>query len=228
MLEHPVAAEDRVPAGGAQGMHCPYAQPHANFMYNLLFCDDITLFMHGRADQDTGIWRPLLADATDQAVLRQIAEDEANDSRVRVLACNRLRLDGVALPVKQLLGVIVEVALDEGLDVLAAFSDGGVRYLNQSGKLAVFEGLDTPVAPLAHAMVAVSASVVDRIGPWEEARLPPPSHGRVRLSFLVSDGLYFGEGPFAGMQGDPMAGPILSAAARLLEKTVDTALATAG
>lgn len=116
----------------------------------------------------------------------------------------------------------VEVPLDNGLDVLAAFSDGGVRYLNQSGKIAVVEADDTPLAGLAKELIAASRPIVEKIGPWEEQRLPPPKAGNVRITFLVSDGLYFGEGPYAVLQADDMAGPVLAKAAQLLQEVVDT------
>ncbi|MGI4721619.1 MAG: hypothetical protein ACRYGO_22700 [Janthinobacterium lividum] len=202
----------------ATGLYSPYAEPHVNFMYNLLFCDDVELFRRPGGGDEDGLWGPLLADTPDRAALLGIAEDDENEARVRVLAYNRLRaMGGLPLP-KKLLGVIVEVALDGGLDVLAAFSEGGVRYLNQSGKVAVFEGADTPVSGLAQELVAVSEQVVGRIGPWDEQRLPPPKPGNVRITFLVSDGLYFGEGPFETLRQDGMAGPILSKAVELLQK----------
>jgi hypothetical protein len=115
-----------------------------------------------------------------------------------------------------LLGVIVEVPLDGGLDVLAAYADGRVRYINQSGKIAIFEGGPPEVQASAKQLVAASTGLVSRIGPRDRARLPPPVAGHIRITFLVSDGLYFGEGSFKAMQADPMAGPIVRKATELL------------
>jgi len=39
----------------------------------------------------------------------------------------------------------------------------------------------------------------------------------VRLTFIVSDGLYFGEGPFEVMAEDPAAGPLIQQGVKLLE-----------
>src|SRR6185436_9017307 len=108
-----------------------------------------------------------------------------------------------------------------GLDVLAAFSEGGVRYINQSGKAVIFEGKANPVERLGQELVAAAQPVVDKIGPWEQPRLAPPGAGKVRITFVVSDGLYFGEGPLAALQRDPMAGPILARASELLLRVVD-------
>jgi hypothetical protein len=162
----------------------------------------------------------LVAEKPDTAALRKIAEDEANEGRVRALAYNRLRGAGEKVLPKQLLGVIIEVPLEKGLDVLAAFSEGGVRYLNQSGKVALFEGPGNPVESLAKELVSVSQPVVNQIGPWDKQRLPPPKVGNVRMAFLVSDGLYFGEGPYGALQKDPMAGPVLAKATELMQRVV--------
>ena len=206
---------------GGTGLYSPYAASHVNFMYNLLFCDDVALFKKPDSRENAGLWKHLLTNRPDKNTLLAIADDESNEGRIRALAYNRLRAMGAALPKKKLLGVIVEVPLPQGLDVLAAFSEGGVRYLNQSGKVVVFEGGSTPVAQLAKELIAVSQPIVDKIGPWEEERLPPPKPGNVRITFLVSDGLYFGEGPFKVLQSDGMAGPVLSKAAQLLQKAVE-------
>jgi len=211
------------PGPAPRGLYQPYAQEHVNFFYNLLFCDDLELFR--RNDTPAGEpWTTLLAATPDLAALSRIAGDESGEGRVRALAYKRLRDAGQAVPSRKLLGVIVEVPLDGGLDVLAAFCEGGVRYLNQSGKIAIFEGAGNPVEALAKELVSISQAVVDRIGPWEKSRLPPPKAGNVRLSFLVSDGLYFGEGPFELFQRDPMAGPVLGKASQLLQKSVDVAV----
>ncbi len=205
----------------ATELYKPYAESHVNFLYNLLFCDDINLFKTQGSEKDVGLWGTLLAEQADKTALRRVANDEANEGRVRAVAFNRLRSLGETVPPKHLLGVIVEVPLQKGLDVLAAFSEGGVRYLNQSGKVAIFEGQGNPVERLAKELVAVSQPIVNKIGPWDKNRLPPPKAGNVRITFLVSDGLYFGEGPFAVLQQDSMAGPVLSKATQLLQRAVE-------
>lgn len=209
---------------GAKEFYRPYAASHVNFLYNLLFCDDPSLFNKNGAGKGTGGWDVLLAEQPDKTALARFANDERNEGRARALAYNRLRAMGEKVPPKKVLGVIVEVPLEQGLDVLAAFSDGGVRYLNQSEKMAIFEGQDTPVGPMAKELVSVSQPVVNTIGPWDKQRLPPPKPGRVRITFLVSDGLYFGEGTFEALQNDEMAGPVIAKAVQLLQRA--TALGT--
>ena len=134
---------------------------------------------------------------------------------MRALAYGRLRRLGRAVKVKELLGVVVEVGLAGGLDTLAAFSDGSVRYINASGAMALFEG-DPAIAALAQKLIAACGPVVARTGPLDRPRLPPPEADRARITFLVSDGLYIGEGPMAALQKDGLAGPVIARATDLL------------
>ncbi|MGF6273122.1 hypothetical protein ABIB38_001480 [Massilia sp. UYP11] len=207
-------------AADSVGLHGPYAEPHVNFMYNLLFCDDLALFKNEDGSGDGGALALSVAETMDEATLLDIARDDGNEGRIRAIAYHRLRMMGAVIPQKELLGVIVEVPLAEGLDVLAAFSEGGVRYLNQSGKVLVIEGGGTPIALRARELISVARPVIDKIGPWEEQRLPPPTSGNIRITFLVSDGLYFGEGPASSLQNDDMAGPVLSKAVQLLQEAI--------
>lgn len=206
------------------GSYEPYKESHANFLYNLLFCDDLALFKNDNTAKSSTLWKTLLADSPDFSALEKIAANQEEESRVRALAYNRLRAGGHTVPSKQLLGVVVEVPLAQGLDTLAAYPDGRVRYLNQSGKVAIFEGGAPEVEALAKELVAASQSLVNAIGPWDKKRLPPPRPGNVRITFLVSDGLYFGEGPFKALQQDTMGGPVLAKAAQLIQVAVEAGL----
>jgi len=208
----PNAASDR--SGSAPQ---PYTEPHLNFLYNLLFCDDVELFRrNGDAPADEP-WRTLLAAEPSPAGLRRIADDPHAESRVRALAFRRLREIGYEVPAKILLGAIVEVPLERGLDTLAAFSDGRVRYINQTGAASIFEGGPAVVETLARELIVAALPLVQRIGPWDGARLAAPPRGAVRLSFLVSDGLYFGQGSFAQLEKDALGGPVLAKAGELLQ-----------
>jgi hypothetical protein len=75
----------------------------------------------------------------------------------------------------------------------------------------------TEIQPLVQRLFAVSQPIVDRRGPSDKERLPPPDKaGNVRLTFLVSDGLYFGEGSMSIMERDAAEGPVISEATALL------------
>ena len=203
--------------------YSPYRNDACNFIYNLLFCDNLEMFRNAHGNDRDGPWAAILADTPAAAALRAITADAGQESRVRVLAFNRLRESGQAVAEKRLLGVIIEVPLDGGLDVLAVFEDGRIRYINQSEKMSIYEATPPEFADVVRDLFARSDEVVRQIGPWEDARLPPPTNGNVRLNFLVSDGLYFGEGPMSLFIHDAKAGPVLAAARELLVRIVDQA-----
>lgn len=199
----------------------PYRDDTANRIYNLLFCDNASLFTNGL---DTPPLKDVLSGAGDRETLEKIGNDLDAESRVRVLAFNRLRGMKVSVPAKKLLGVIFEVPLDMGLDVLAVFADKSLRYINQTGKLAFFE----PAPPALHEKIdevfRTSQVIVNNTTPWTEQRRPPPKGAINRMTFLVSDGLHFGEGPFANMMQDRMGAPVMKAGGELLQMVVKVAL----
>src|SRR4030095_8974348 len=52
----------------------PYKEDHVNFIYNLLFCDDLTLWKS--TTKGSGLWPTLLAETPDLKALEKIAKDE--------------------------------------------------------------------------------------------------------------------------------------------------------
>ena len=210
---NPGAAADSSSAGPPYG---PYPGSASNDLYNLLFCDDPAAFAPAPGQAPAAWQATLFSEPADRDGLATLAADAAREGRVRYLACARLREIGEPVPAKVLLGVIVEVALPGGLDALAAFAEGGVRYINQTGKVAVFEGVGT-LTPHVQQLFAASEPVVARIGPWDRPRRSPPEPGNIRLTFLVSDGLCFGEGAMSVMQREPMAAPVIERATELLQ-----------
>jgi hypothetical protein len=208
-----------VTGGGAGTFYRPYARSDVNTIYNLLFCDNPELFRAGGA-KAPGALGAVLAKNTSGDELERIAGSEDNESRVRILAFNRLRASQRTVPERKLLGVVVEVPLPDGLDVLAVFRDGRMRYINHTGKLAVIENATAEMAALGQKVLTAGEAAVDRIGPWDKPRLPPPKLGNVRLTFLVSDGLYFGEGPQRSLARDRIGGPVLAAGGELLAAIV--------
>jgi hypothetical protein len=201
-------------------LHAPYGDRPASALYHLLFADDLSAFAP-RAGAAPAPWQQLLfAPDADAAAIRALACDAAQESRVRALAFGWLREHGEAVPAKELLGVIVEVPLEDGLDTLAAYADGAVRYLNHSGAMTIFDSALPALAPHVQPVLVAAQAIVDRIGPWDQPRLPPPAAGRIRLSFVVSDGLCFGEGPSGALAADGLAGPLIRDATALLQAVV--------
>lgn len=197
----------------------PYKQDELNLVYKLMFCDEAALF----AKQDSAL--PLFGDNPDPQVIRAIAQDGNEESRVRLLAFNWLREHTYTVPAKEALGVVVEVPLEGGLDVLAAYADGQLQYINQTGRLAVFEGSPEEVALQAKALVQSAARGIAKNGGQEGGKLrrPPPSSPNLRVTVLAADGLHISEGSFAELHGKSASGAVLKQAQALLDLVVKQA-----
>jgi hypothetical protein len=126
------------------------------------------------------------------------------ESRQYLQAWHVLREQGVRPPAetaKHVYGAVVEVALPDGLDVLAAYADGSARYLNWSGAAIVWEAPDPRFQPHIEAVLRAGAAIAQRIGPWEDPRRGPPPTGHIRLNLLTPSGLHFGEGRWMPSRG---------------------------
>ena len=147
------------------------------------------------------------------------------ESRHVLQAWHFLRSIGItpeAEVAKHLLGAVAEVAVPQGHDLLAAYEDGSVRYLNYSGAVAVIdESMPTVEAP-ARDMLRVGQAIVQAIGPWE-GPLPTVPAGYSRLTLLTPLGPHFGQGPDAALRADQRAAVFLDAATRTLLAVVEAA-----
>ncbi|UTY58126.1 hypothetical protein [Massilia sp. erpn] len=194
----------------------PYRQDELNLVYKLMFCDEAALF----AQRESTL--PLFGDNPDPQVIRAIAQDSDEESRVRLLAFHWLRERTYAVPPKEALGVVVEVPLENGLDVLAAYADGQVQYINQTGRLAVFEGSPAEVVQQAKALVQSTARGLAKNAGQEGGKLrrPPPAAGSLRVTVLAADGLHISEGSFAELHGKSASSAVLKQAQALLDLVV--------
>jgi len=192
----------------------PYKNEATNTIYDLLFCDKFELYR--TEPPHLYPWDIFATASPDIEKLKTVAADKTLEARLRILAYNLLRAAGSPSNKKELFGVIVEVALPDGLDVLAAYNDGTARYINHSEKMIIWDASSEISDGLIQKLLSESAKTVDQLGPWDKERRPFPTKGMTRLTFLVSDGLYFGEGPFDLLQADPKGGAIITAATELM------------
>jgi len=201
----------------------PYKNDGINTIYNLLFCDNQELFLNKCQEPEKYPWDIVLSKKSSDDDLRKIINDKNLESRVKILAYNELRNRKVAISNKELLGIIIEIGFDNGLDVLAAYKDGTARYINQSGKLIVWDVNDNKSDTIIKELFLHGENVINNIGPWDKPRLPYPEKGMARMTFLVSDGLYFGQGPTGVLFEDKMGRPVLDAGTKLMQYLIEKA-----
>jgi len=196
----------------------PYKDNSINLIYNLLFCDNLNLFKQNTNEPYIYPFDILFAENSSVTDLQKIIDDTSSDPRIKALAYSRQLASGHTPSKKELLAVIVEVGLDSGLDVLASFKDGTARYINQSENILVWETTDDQKAnELTKKLFDNSITIVNQIGAWDKPRRPNPAKGNVRITFLVSGEIYFGEGPMSILFSDPMASSALTSATELMQ-----------
>lgn len=146
------------------------------------------------------------------------------ETRVFLQACHTLRELGDEPPpgkAKDVLGVVVEVGMPKGLDIVAAYRDHRARYFNYSGAGVLWERRDDSLDGLIDELLQAGMLVAQAIGPWKQPRPPEPKSGNVRINLLTPSGIHLGQGPVEALNQDAMGGPILSAAFGLMKRLVE-------
>jgi hypothetical protein len=158
---------------------------------------------------------------------QEVAEHPGLESRHYLQAWHFLRQNGVQPReriAKQVLGVVVEVGMAQGLDVVAAYPDHSARYINYTGKSIIWEQGDGSMNDRIEALLEASARVVAQIGVWDDARPSAPGTDQVRLNFLTPSGLHFGQASLGVMEKDAIGGPTLYLAGMLMNALIDRTL----
>ena len=160
--------------------------------------------------------------------LQKVAALSGLESRVTLMAWHHLAKLGVPPPAeiaKKVHGVVIEVWMKEGLDIVAAYADGSARYINYTGKVIIWDapGSDATIESPLRSLLAAGQAVADRIGPWEGGcnRPPAPPYGLVRLSMLTPSGVHFGQGQYAQLSADPMGAALLTGALGLMRSLTE-------
>ena len=160
------------------------------------------------------------------ASLQQILETQGLESRHYLQAYHFLRELGVSPPreeEKRVLGVVVEVGMKGGTDLVAGYTDHHARYYNYSGAAVIWERPNDTLDAAIDELLRVGGNVAKAIGLWKKARPPAPANGRARINFLTPSGLHFGEGPLNTLAKDKRGGPVIAAAFGLMQNLIKLA-----
>jgi hypothetical protein len=154
---------------------------------------------------------------------KQIILQQNLEPRLYLQAWHFLRQNGQQPPpdvAKQVLGIVIEVGLPNGVDLLAAYPDHSARYYNYSGAGVIWEHPDGSLDSAIDQLLVASKTIVDKIGPWEKSRPTPPPRDQARLNFLTPSGLHFGQAPISALARDPMAAQVLNLGTVLMQALI--------
>jgi len=155
--------------------------------------------------------------------LNKVLDIAGLESRVYLQAWHCLRVLGQRPPAEtasQIKGVVVEVALDKGLDLVSAYSDHSARYYNFGGAGVVWDASDPNIEKIIDELLAAGQVIINNIGLWEKPRPPAPPKGSVRINLLTYGGLYFGQGEFEALAKDKLGGTTLKLATSLMQALI--------
>ena len=103
---------------------------------------------------------------------------------------------GVAPPQseeKQVLGVVVEVGMNGGTDLVVGYADHRARHYSYGGAAVVWERPNDTLDQAIEELLRSGSTAARVMGPWKGARPPAPGSW-ARVNFLTPGGLHFGEG----------------------------------
>ncbi len=204
----------------------PYRDSWVNFMYQLLFCDDLELYKVNTEGAPPYPLNVIYDQDSPVEELQGIVANRELDPRCRILASERLLKEtGESIEAYELLAVIVEVANNGGLDTLAAFCDGTARYINYTEKMLVYEDQDEEVEALTDDLFNKSIEVVNGLAWFADERDGVLAHeGDLRMTFILTDGRCVTDLGYEEMLEDPAAREVFQAAGMLLSKLTDLAV----
>jgi hypothetical protein len=199
-------------AANAADLPKPYKGNNTNFAYNLVFCDAPGLFLQNKAlKPETSLFHVLHAKPADAAAIRKIADSD-KDSCTRMLAYDWLRAHKQPVPEKTLLGVVIEFGSTDSPDTMAIYADGNIRYIDEQERLFSYGPSTAPISAKAQGFLKLSRDLLAHLDPWKEVRQPTPPYGFMRITFLASSGIYFGDGELRQMAKDKFGGATVRSA----------------
>ena len=118
----------------------------------------------------------------------------ANEMRTHIAAWTVLRELGEGPPASQaddVLGVVVEIALDEGVVIIAGYADGAARYFFSRGGGVIGDNMPESVKRAAKTLTQTAAPLARTLAAGERQELPARTH--IRVTLLTPSGMRVGE-----------------------------------
>jgi hypothetical protein len=157
-------------------------------------------------------------------VFREILKMPGLDSRHYLQAWHFLRTLGTApeqADAGEVLGVVVEVAMPRGLDLLAVYADLSARYLNYSGAGIIWEHPDDSLDAELESLLDAGQEMAETLTLWERDKPDPPPVGQMRINILTPAGLKFTEAHMNALGSQPEASALVNVATTLIKKLME-------
>ena len=156
------------------------------------------------------------------ALLERIASDANVETIHRVQAIRLLSAFGVeASESQEILGIVLEMSMPKGVDILAGYVDHTAYYINYSGKAVVWKRPDATLdagintfLEAARNLLAGSDSLSSQVPSG------PLTTGRGQMRLMSLDGCRFVEDTFDNLAARTQEGQVLVSGTQLLSKLI--------
>ncbi len=153
--------------------------------------------------------------------LRTILSSDNLDSRQILWAWNGLRELGEPTTKPIVLGLVLEVPQQNTTEYLAMYADQTARYINYTGKIAVWETSEANMDRLMRDVISKSQDYFDKQN-LKKGRTTVPTD-KVRFSFLTTNGIFQTEKPLEELTDQVSdIGDIFSTATEVLTVIVNS------
>ena len=130
---------------------------------------------------------------TDEAAknLKYVLSMPNIETRVQLWAWKTLRQFGekpAEIDASEVRGVVIEVPVETGYDTLAVYPDGTLRYINYTGKIAVWDAPDDRFNAQIKNILESAKTFVSKTPVLEKHK--PVTPGFVQISILTFKGIY--------------------------------------
>jgi hypothetical protein len=152
------------------------------------------------------------------------------DTRIRLQALRMARTVRNGAPPdisRAVRGVVIDMAVGDGLDTLAGFDDGTARYFNHAGRVIAWDAPDPEIDGLVRDLLVAGQRVADVTGPLDGPRPSPPGRDGAAIWLLTERGTHVGMGPAASLMADSLGGPVIAAGIRLMQALIRRSTGTA-
>jgi hypothetical protein len=153
------------------------------------------------------------------ALWREVLQRPELGSRQHLQAWHFLRQHGEQPPAviaRTVWGVVAELPMPQGFDLVAAYADHSARYWNFSGGGVVWDHPDSSLDTVIDQLFEAATPIAAKISPSDKPRPAPPPPDQVRLSILSPSGIHFGQGPVAVLSRDPQGARVLQSVVLLM------------
>lgn len=137
-------------------------------------------------------------------VLLEVASNPNMETRILLWSWAALRRLGVhpnSYEADDIKGVVIQVPMESGADVLAAYADGMARYVNHSGKAIVWEITDATISGIIRKLLQ---SCKDLCGVVVAASANHSVTDVVRVTLLTFNGNRFAEASMQSVASSPI------------------------